>query len=185
MSGSGGATSALLSWKAVAGTLRTKIWGDSSGYIGYNAIGGRHYFYTNNNENVVIQDGVQTIFNNGISCRGTLNVGTSSATKTARFTSSVYFNSAGGTTEEIWGASGGQLIYNAASYHYFNVNTSQKLKCSSQGVSITNGLLYLPALTSAQAATYSSQNGACYYNTDSNTLRMYGKGSWQTVFTFI
>ena len=187
--GGGGTTTALLTWKDTAGgTLRGKIWADSSGYMGYNAIGGYHYFYTNNNENVVIVDGSQTVFNNGISCRGALNVGINGTPQVARMTSSLYFDATVGvTTQEIWGATGGQMIYNSANYHYFNVNSSEKLKCSSIGTSISNGFLYLPILTTAQAATYQpagNQNGACYYNSDTNRLRMYGNGSFQTVFQF-
>ena len=55
---------------------------------------------------------------------------------------------------------------------------------SSQGFSVSNGLLYIPILTGAQAATYSSQDGAMYYKSDTDELRMYGNGSWQTVFSF-
>lgn len=105
-SGSAGSTTSLLNWKSSGGTLRGKIWSDSSGYMGYNSIGGRHYFYTNSNENVVIQDGAQTIFNQGISCRGSFNVGVpGGTTQNARFNNNVYFDNGSSTTEYIWGGS--------------------------------------------------------------------------------
>jgi hypothetical protein len=70
LSGGGGTTSAYLRWSG-----GSKIWSDTANLMGYNAIGGQHYFYTANNENVVIRDGLQTIFQQGVSVRNSFNVG--------------------------------------------------------------------------------------------------------------
>jgi hypothetical protein len=114
-SGSAGATTSLLRWESTGGTLRGKIWSDSSGYMGYNAIGGKHYFYTNGNENVVILDGAQTVFQEGISCRGSFNVGVpNSTTEDARFTNNVYFDATNSTAQYIWGGSG-QIVIGSVS----------------------------------------------------------------------
>jgi hypothetical protein len=122
-SGSAGSTTSLLNWKSSGGTLRGKIWSDSSGYMGYNSIGGRHYFYTNNNENVVMQDGAQTIFNQGISCRGSFNVGVpGGTTQNARFNNNVYFDNGSSTTEYIWG---GNQHLDIGAYSYISLLSTE------------------------------------------------------------
>jgi hypothetical protein len=190
-SGGAGGTTSLLRWVSSGDVLRGKIWSDASGYMGMNAIGGKIYLYGNSIQLLLIdQTGTPmiTVGLNGTPCgfkvEGTFNVGTpNSTTYKARFTDGCYFDSTSATAQEIWGGSN-QMIYNSTSYHYFNINSSEKLKCSSQGTSISNGLLYIPILTGTEAAGYASQNGACYYNSDTNTFKMYGNGSWQTVKTF-
>ncbi|MFA7662635.1 MAG: hypothetical protein WCX88_01840 [Patescibacteria group bacterium] len=164
----------------------SRIWEDSSGSLGYNSYGSGsyQYFYCHSDENVVMRDADQTIFRYGVSCRGPFNVGVpNSTTYKARFTDGCYFDSTLATAQEIWGGSS-QMIYNAASYHYFNINTTEKFKISAQGASVSNGLFYIMAMSGATATGFTAQNGAMYYKTDDNTLRMYGNGSWQTVFTF-
>jgi hypothetical protein len=75
----------------------SRIWTDSSGYQGFNALGGRQYFYTASNENMVLYNGAQAWFNYGISCRGSFNV---TAGNDARFANNVFFGT--GSTF-MWG----------------------------------------------------------------------------------
>jgi len=169
--GGGGTTSAFLKWSG-----GSKIWSDTSNYIGYNAIGGYHYFYTNNNENVVIIDGNQTIFNYGISCRGPFNVGTSSVAQNARVTGNLYINPSTATTQYLVGTTN-SIYYYSGNYHYFESNGVEELKISSSGVSISNNGLYLAQLTSDGSVSV-GQDGAMYYNTSLVAVRARVGGSW-------
>ena len=110
---------AKLNWKNEFNSTIGKIWTDGTGYMGYNSVGGRHYFYTSNYENVVIQDFAQTWFNYGISCRKNFNV-TSAATY-ARFEGvPVYFYSSG-INNRIQ-ATSTVMSYEANDDHFFYVN---------------------------------------------------------------
>jgi hypothetical protein len=127
---------ALMNWKdSSAGTLRAKIWSDNDGYFGFNSVtGGRFYFYTLNNENVVIQDGVQTIFNNGISCRGTFNV----TAYDSRLAGTVYLDDSN-NNEYIFGNGGSDTLVGAGTYFYVKIGTypgSTALRVSSTGTTV-------------------------------------------------
>jgi len=139
-SGSAGSTTSLLNWKSSGGTLRGKMWADSSGYMGYNSIGGRHYFYTNNNEYAVFQNGAQAIFNEGISCRDSFNI---TAGNDARIAGGMFYFASSGTTEAIFANAGVSMEYNANTYHYWNIGGSNELKLSSTGLTL-QGYLYQP-----------------------------------------
>ncbi len=148
--GSAGSTTSLLRWESTGGTLRGKHWTDSSGYMGYNAIGGRHYFYTANNENVVFQDGVQAIFNTGISCRGTFNVGVPSSTVyDARITGLLYLNPTTNTDAQLnggsttWDGTGytNSISYNASQAHAFFVAGGAAFRVTAAGAT-TTGYFY-------------------------------------------
>lgn len=139
--GGAGTTVGFLNWKTSAGTLKGKIWADTSGYMGYNAIGGRHYFYTNDNENVVIQDGVQTIFQNGVSCRGAFNV---TSGNDARIAGGFLYFATSATTQSIYGGNANRLEYNANTYHYLNIGGNLRLRLSDAGLTLYNGYLYQP-----------------------------------------
>lgn len=145
--GGGGTTTARLEWTSSGGTQRGKIWTDASGYMGYNAIGGRHYFYTANNEYAVFQDGSQAIFNTGISCRSNFNVVSSDS----RLAGTVYLYGSN-NNEYIFGNGGSDTLIGAGTYFYVKIGTypgSDALRVSSTGVTIYgtggggNGSLYL------------------------------------------
>lgn len=139
--GGAGATTSLLNWKSSGGTLRGKIWADTSGYMGYNAIGGDHYFYTNNNENVIIYDGLQTRFNYGVSSYGSLNVHASDS----RLEGTVYLYSAN-NNQYIWGNDGSDTVVGAGTYFYVKIGSypgSEAVKVSSVGMTL-QGYLYQP-----------------------------------------
>ena len=195
-------TAIIIAASSITGNSRlgfensSRIWEDSGADLGINAIGGQILLYCDSHQvatftegniyfrngasaMVTLIDGSQSIFYDGISCRGSFNV---TAGYNARFANNVYFG-ATATSEYIWGGSS-HLDLAAKSYIYGNIDGTQKTKVSSQGFSVSNGLLYIPILTGAQAATYSSQDGAMYYKSDTDELRMYGNGSWQTVFSF-
>jgi len=176
--GGAGSTTAKLYWQSTGGTLRGKIWTDGSGYMGYNAMGARHYFYCNDYETMVLDYNVQAIFNYGISCRKNFNV---TSGNTARFENKVYMY--GSSTTEYFEGGSDMLTYYAKAYHYFNVNSTEMLKISAQGVQNTNGILYLSQLASATGGGYTSQNGAIYY--DSNAHKFMGRknGSWVEITT--
>ncbi|MBP8994106.1 MAG: hypothetical protein KBG30_09895 [Bacteroidales bacterium] len=148
--GYAGSTTSLLNWKSTGGTLRGKIWTDSSGYMGYNAIGGRHYFYTNNNEYAIFQDGKQAIFKKGISCRDSFNVGVPDDTVVnARITGLLYLNPTSNNSAQINGGTttwSGTTYYNSLSYnakeaHCFFINDSHAVKITPSGVT-TSGYFY-------------------------------------------
>ena len=143
--GSAGSTTSLLNWKSTGGTLRGKIWADSSGYMGYNAIGGYHYFYTNSNENVVIIDGAQTVFNYGAKIKGSFNVGdVGGTTYNSRFNGGYVYFANTGTAESIYGGNANRIEYNATTYHYHNIGGNLRLRLSNTGLTLYNGYLYQP-----------------------------------------
>jgi len=148
--GYAGSTTSLLNWKSTGGTLRGKIWTDSSGYMGYNAIGGRHYFYTNGNEFAVFQNNAQAVFKTGISCRDVFNVGVPNDTVVnARITGLLYLNPTTDTNAQLNGGTttwSGTTYYNSLSYnakeaHCFFINGSAAARITPSGVT-TNGYFY-------------------------------------------
>ena len=66
-----GGSSGYLRWSS-----GSRIWSDSNGYMGYRAVGNRHYFYNGTTERfVLMSSGLQNYINGGLDCRGgNLNV---------------------------------------------------------------------------------------------------------------
>jgi hypothetical protein len=117
--GGGGTTTALLDWRSSAGgTIRGKIWADSSGYMGYNAIGGNHYFYGANNQILLLQNGGRSIFYQTVGLNG------------------VYLYGNSGSSESLYGGNVGRYEYNASTYHYFNINGNLRLRVSDAGTTM-------------------------------------------------
>jgi hypothetical protein len=145
-------TAIVIAQSTISGNARlgyvggSRIWEDSSSRLGYNAIGGTHYFYTASNEAVVIPNGAQTWFNYGISCRDSFNVGIPNSTVVnARITGTFYFDTTGTTGSSspwIYGTAGTYLNLNGPTHILGFINGSQRLAVSNTGTTIggTNGL---------------------------------------------
>jgi len=154
-------TAIIIAASSITGNSRlgyqhgSRIWEDSSSNLGINAIGGQVilycasqqvatftngtiYFRSSSSAMVTLIDGSQSIFYDGISCRGSFNV---TSGYNARFANNVYFGTTA-TTELIWGGSD-HLDLSAKNYIYFKINGSEELKISSAGLT-TRGYFYSP-----------------------------------------
>lgn len=119
-SGGGGATSAYLRWSG-----GSKIWSDSSNFMGINAIGGQLYIYAANEEIAIFQSGSnKTIFKKELSCQNT-----------------VYLSS--GTSTSIWGNNNTDVIIDMTGTFYVKDSGSECFRANSFGAT-TQGYFFEP-----------------------------------------
>lgn len=181
--------SSSLYWANTSDVTRGRIWTDDDGYMGFNAIGGRHYFYHGSSLYALFQTGSKAFFYTGVNSDGDLTVGTKDVSKyDARITGVTYFDPTSSvsqyiTTNGTSGASTGEMYYGASTRHRFYLGTSpaspgtEYFKITSSGVSVLNNGFYLPELAN-DGSVSSGQNGAMFYSTATSTIRAKVNGSW-------
>lgn len=177
---SGGTSTAYLKWVDSGGGLLGKIWTDPNGYMGYNGLGGRHYFYTANTEYAIFQNGAQAVFNTGVAAKS-LNV---KSGYNARIEGGYLYMHASDNTQSIYGGNTNRIEYNAQDYHYLNIGGNLRNRTSFGNFTLYNSFLNLAQMTSTQASNIQGSyatNGSMYYNTTTNEVRININGTFRTL----
>ena len=176
--GGGVATPGYLRWSG-----GNRIWSDTDNNMGINALSGFIWFYGNSNQIAAFLENDQSIFYNGISCQGNLNVGTSASPYNARITGSLYFNKTGGTTTEsifktIYPAGSNFLFYTGESHMFFGVDQSgtASVAVTTTATSLTDTRL---SMTVNQYVGHIVACGQSLLVVTSNTANTFaGTGGW-------
>jgi len=100
-----------------------KIWSDGSEYMGFEAGGGRYYFYDDGDLMVLFQNGSQASFYDGINCQGSFNVDSGN---TARFEGDQVYFSGTGFNKQYIHATADDMRYYADVNHEFYQDTTIK-----------------------------------------------------------
>ena len=96
----------------------SKIWNDSSGYVGMKATGERFYFYTGSVLYALFQRGASAGFYSGIYSYGSFNVGESDEKYNSRFWGSVWINTSSSPSERLWVEGSAKVTDNFKSDHH-------------------------------------------------------------------
>ena len=115
-----------------------KIWSDGNEYMGFDAGGGRYYFYDDGDLMALFQNGSQASFYDGVNCEGNFNVDSSYA---ARFEGVPVYLYSSGTNCRIQGSST-VISYEAPNDHNFYVGGTASVDAVIDANIWTNGNLY-------------------------------------------
>lgn len=96
----------------------SKIWCDSSGYLGMKANGERIYFYTGSSLYALFQRGSSAGFYAGLYSYGNFNVGESADKYNSRFWGSVWINTSSSPSERLWVEGSAKITDNLKSDHH-------------------------------------------------------------------
>lgn len=112
----------------------SRIWVDSSAYMGINALGGRIYFYADSEEVAIFQSGSnQSIFKKGIACQGGFNVGEDGDEDNSRFWGQVRIHTSSTSSSEHLHVGGSVLFEGNMKSNHFDPRSSNSYNQGSDG----------------------------------------------------